>query len=354
MARLIRTEKEVEGRFEEVWIVVEEDPLEQWPEGPLAVVGRPAPRKDGHAARARRGALHRRPQAAGDAPRGRPPLAVTRMREVRRIDLAPALALPGRARGDRPGRGARARGGGGLLRRGRRRRRGRHLPPGARRGRGDRGRVGGARGRARSRTTPSGAGSSPTPSRAATSAATSSARSPRPTSSSRPTYRTQTVLHNSLETHQAMCEWQGDVLHVYISTQFIWGIRAGGRRHARAARGQGARRLRVHGRRLRLEERPRRVHVRRRRAREADGAAGALRAHAARGAHLRRQPQRDDPAAPGRRPQRRDDRRASTASSRTPSAGRAGTPRPKGRCRCSTTARTSAPSRTARSSTRRR
>ena len=47
MARLIRTEKEVEGRFEEVWIVVEEDPLEQWPAGPLAVVGRPAPRKDG-------------------------------------------------------------------------------------------------------------------------------------------------------------------------------------------------------------------------------------------------------------------------------------------------------------------
>src|SRR5207245_1412346 len=39
------------------------------------------------------------------------------------------------------------------------------------------------------------------------------------------TYRTQTVLHNSLETHQAICEWQGDTLHVYISTQFIWGIR---------------------------------------------------------------------------------------------------------------------------------
>jgi xanthine dehydrogenase YagR molybdenum-binding subunit len=39
------------------------------------------------------------------------------------------------------------------------------------------------------------------------------------------TYRTQTVLHNSLETHQAVCEWQGDMLHVYISTQFIWGIR---------------------------------------------------------------------------------------------------------------------------------
>ncbi|HJU36603.1 MAG TPA: xanthine dehydrogenase family protein molybdopterin-binding subunit, partial [Gaiellaceae bacterium] len=39
------------------------------------------------------------------------------------------------------------------------------------------------------------------------------------------TYRTQTVLHNSMETHQAICEWQGDTLHVYISTQYIWGIR---------------------------------------------------------------------------------------------------------------------------------
>ncbi|HEX5448598.1 MAG TPA: hypothetical protein VFW85_00900, partial [Gaiellaceae bacterium] len=47
MARLIRTEKEVEGRFEEVWLVVEEDPLQQWPEGPRAVVGRPATRKSG-------------------------------------------------------------------------------------------------------------------------------------------------------------------------------------------------------------------------------------------------------------------------------------------------------------------
>ncbi len=47
MARLIRTEKEVEGRFEEVWIVVEEDPLEQWPEGPRDVVGKPATRKSG-------------------------------------------------------------------------------------------------------------------------------------------------------------------------------------------------------------------------------------------------------------------------------------------------------------------
>ena len=47
VARLIRTEKEVEGRREEVWLVVEEDALEQWPAGPLEVVGRPAPRVDG-------------------------------------------------------------------------------------------------------------------------------------------------------------------------------------------------------------------------------------------------------------------------------------------------------------------
>jgi xanthine dehydrogenase YagR molybdenum-binding subunit len=39
-------------------------------------------------------------------------------------------------------------------------------------------------------------------------------------------YRTQTVLHNSLETHQAICEWEaGDRLTVYISTQYVWGVR---------------------------------------------------------------------------------------------------------------------------------
>ncbi|MGH3032990.1 MAG: hypothetical protein ACRDON_00350, partial [Gaiellaceae bacterium] len=52
MARLIRTEKEVEGVFTEQWIVVEEDALDRWPAGPLAVVGQPAERVDG-AARAR-------------------------------------------------------------------------------------------------------------------------------------------------------------------------------------------------------------------------------------------------------------------------------------------------------------
>jgi len=47
VARLIRTEKEVEGRYEDVWIVVEEDALDQWPEGPLTTVGQSVPRVDG-------------------------------------------------------------------------------------------------------------------------------------------------------------------------------------------------------------------------------------------------------------------------------------------------------------------
>ena len=44
MARLIKTEKEVEGRYEDVWLVVEEDALDQWPAGPGEIVGRPTPR----------------------------------------------------------------------------------------------------------------------------------------------------------------------------------------------------------------------------------------------------------------------------------------------------------------------
>src|SRR5207248_1132177 len=47
VARLIRTEKEVEGRYTEQWIVVEEDALDQWPAGPRTIVGRPATRVDG-------------------------------------------------------------------------------------------------------------------------------------------------------------------------------------------------------------------------------------------------------------------------------------------------------------------
>ncbi|HKU57188.1 MAG TPA: hypothetical protein VJP41_09220, partial [Gaiellaceae bacterium] len=90
MARLIRTEKEVEGRFEEVWIVVEEDPLEQWPQGPLDVVGHPAPRKDGPE-RVRGEARYTadlRPAGLLQAAVLRSPHAHAR---VKRIDLAAAL-----------------------------------------------------------------------------------------------------------------------------------------------------------------------------------------------------------------------------------------------------------------------
>jgi xanthine dehydrogenase YagR molybdenum-binding subunit len=40
------------------------------------------------------------------------------------------------------------------------------------------------------------------------------------------TYRTQSVLHNSMETHQTICRWVGDTLEVHISTQYVWGVRA--------------------------------------------------------------------------------------------------------------------------------
>jgi CO/xanthine dehydrogenase Mo-binding subunit len=223
VARLIRTEKEVEGRYEEVWLVVEEDPLEQWPAGPLSVVGRPAPRKDG-VQRARGevrytadlalpGMLH--------AALLRSPHAHAR---VGRIDLAPALALPGvRAAigpGDAPGLAEEA-----------------------------------------------GFAGAPVAAVAADTAAqarralhaievewelleavldpedavehelfTAEPRRYERGDVQRAlaeadvvveaTYRTQTVLHNSMETHQAVCEWSGDTLTVYISTQYIWGIRA--------------------------------------------------------------------------------------------------------------------------------
>ena len=78
VARLIRTEKEVEGRYEEVWLVVEEDALEQWPAGPRDVVGRPATRDGRARARPRRGDLHRRPAAERDAAHGRAALAARR------------------------------------------------------------------------------------------------------------------------------------------------------------------------------------------------------------------------------------------------------------------------------------
>ncbi|HEV8180251.1 MAG TPA: xanthine dehydrogenase family protein molybdopterin-binding subunit [Gaiellaceae bacterium] len=222
MARLIRTEKEVEGRFEEVWIVVEEDPLEQWPAGPLAVVGRPAPRQDAPE-RVRGEARY----TADIKLPGMLHAAVLRSphahAHVRRIDLAPALTLPGVRAAVGPGE-------------------------------------------AHGLEEEAGFSGAPVAAVAADTLAQAQAAveavdveweelevvvdpdeavkrgllrdEPRRRERGdveralagadvvvETTYRTQTVLHNSLETHQAVCEWQGDTLHVYISTQFIWGIR---------------------------------------------------------------------------------------------------------------------------------
>ena len=46
MPRLVKTVTEMEGRFEEKWVLVEDDGIVPWaPEAELAVVGRPAPRQ---------------------------------------------------------------------------------------------------------------------------------------------------------------------------------------------------------------------------------------------------------------------------------------------------------------------
>jgi xanthine dehydrogenase YagR molybdenum-binding subunit len=223
LARLIRTEKEVEGRFEEVWIVVEEDPLEQWPEGPLAVVGRPAPRQD--APQRVRGEA--RYTADLKLP-GMLHAAVLRSphahAKVRRIDLAPALELPG----------VRA-----------------AMGPGEAHGLEEEAGFAGAAVAAIAADTFSQARAAVEaieveweelevvldPDDAVKRALLTDAEPRRYERGDverafaeadvvvEATYRTQTVLHNSLETHQAVCEWQGDVLHVYISTQYIWGIR---------------------------------------------------------------------------------------------------------------------------------
>ncbi|MBV8478728.1 MAG: xanthine dehydrogenase family protein molybdopterin-binding subunit [Actinobacteria bacterium] len=222
MARLIRTEKEVEGRFEEVWLVVEEDPLSQWPAGPRDVVGRAATRKD---------ALERvRGEARFTADIRLPGMlhaAVLRSpyahARAARVDLAPALALPGvRAAigpDDAPGLETEA------------------------------GYVG----------APVAAVAAETDAQARAGAAAIAVEWEQleivvdpeeavergllhgePERYERGdfddavahadvvvegTYTTSVVLHNALETHQSVCEWVGDRLDVYTSTQYVWGVR---------------------------------------------------------------------------------------------------------------------------------
>ena len=222
MARLIRTEKEVEGRYEEIWLVVEEDGLTQWPAGPRDVVGLPATRQDGFV-RARGQAVY----TADLRLNGMLQTAVLRSphprARVRRIDLTRALALPGvhaaLGPGDVPDLTAepcyeghavaavcadtRAQALAAvdaidvdweilepLLDPAEAVARESFIAPPRTRERGD-------------------------PDRALAEADVVVSGE----------YRTQVVLHNSLETHQSVALWTGETLVVHTSTQYIWGVR---------------------------------------------------------------------------------------------------------------------------------
>jgi xanthine dehydrogenase YagR molybdenum-binding subunit len=222
VARLIRTEKEVEGRYEEVWLVVEEDALDQWPSGALDTVGRPAPRADGPE-RARGEAIYTADiQLPGmlHAAILRSPHAYAR---VKSIDLTRALEAPGVRAALRPGEIEQLVEEAGFF----------GAPVAAV--------AADTFGQARAALKlidvewevleplldPDEAvrrGQLTTEPReyergdlAAGLAAADVVVEAE--------YRTQTVLHNSMETHQAVCRWEGDTLEVYISTQYIWGIR---------------------------------------------------------------------------------------------------------------------------------
>ena len=218
MARLIRTEKEVEGRYTEQWVVVEgDDAIEQWPQGPGEVVGRPAPRQDGHQ-RARGQAVYTADLALPGMLHAsvlRSPFARAR---VKNVELSRALEAPGVLGAIGPGDCH-------VL----------TLEPSF-------------------HGAPVAAVAADTPHRARAAldlidveweeleplldpeeaVRQGSLHDDEPRRYERgdvdaafadadviveAEYRTQTVLHNSLETHQSVCRWEGDTLEVYISTQ---------------------------------------------------------------------------------------------------------------------------------------
>jgi CO/xanthine dehydrogenase Mo-binding subunit len=222
VARLIRTEKEVEGRYEEVWIVVEEDVLDQWPEGPLKIVGQEIPRVDG-AQRARGqaqytadlqlpGMLH---AAVLRSPYARARVTSIDLAAARAADGVRAVVGPGDVEQltDEPGYVGHAVAAVAAETFGRARaaldrlavewdvleplldpeeavRRESFVSDVKTYERGD---------------FDGGVGAADVVVEAE--------------------YRTQVVLHNSLETHQAVCHWEDDGITIYISTQYIWGVR---------------------------------------------------------------------------------------------------------------------------------
>jgi CO/xanthine dehydrogenase Mo-binding subunit len=222
LARLIRTEKEVEGRYEDVWIVVEEDALDQWPEGPLTTVGQAVPRVDG-LDRARGQIQYtadvRLPGMLHTAVL-RSPYARAR---VTGIDLEAARAA----------RGVRGVLGPGELE---------VLKE-------DPGYVGQAVAAVAAETFGQAESALAQlnvqwdvldplldPDEAVRQESfVSDVKTYERGEFERGVaegdvvveaeYRTQVVLHNSMETHQAVCHWEDDGITVYISTQYIWGIR---------------------------------------------------------------------------------------------------------------------------------
>ena len=346
MARLIRTEKEVEGRFEEVWLVVEEDALEQWPAGAREIVGKPAQRVTGPM-RARGEARYTsdlRLPGMLHAAVLRSPHAHAR---VKNISLARALdgsGCAGRGRAGRP-RGPHRRAG--LPGPGRRRGRRRHDRAGARGARPDRRRVGrleaaprSRRGRASREARRRG---EPLRARRRGQGARRGGRRrrgrvPHPDRPAQlvrdPPGRVRVARRRAARLHL-------DAVHLGRPRRDL---------HQAGARPrQGSRRLRVHGRRVRLEERRGRLHVHRDRARQAHGPAGPVRAQPPRGEPRLRQSQRDDPAPDRRREVGRDARRAHGRVRERDRLGRLGGADGRPDAGCSTTARTSAPSSTRRS-----
>jgi CO/xanthine dehydrogenase Mo-binding subunit len=222
VARLIRTEKEVEGRFEEVWLVVEEDPLEQWPAGPREVVGRPATRADG-LGRARGEALYTadlKLPGTLQAAVLRSPFAKAR---ATRVDLTAALAAPGVrgaiGPGDCPRVSAECNYEGSAvaaicadtLRQARAAVKlievdWEQLEP----------RLDADEAVAADELLDSRSSERGNLERGLAEA----------DAVVEGTYRTQVVLHNSMETHQSVCRFVGDSLEVYTSTQYVWGVRA--------------------------------------------------------------------------------------------------------------------------------
>jgi CO/xanthine dehydrogenase Mo-binding subunit len=222
LARLIRTEKEVEGRYEDVWVVVEEDALDQWPAGPLTTVGRGVPRVDG-VQRARGEA----PYTADLQLPGMLHTAVLRSpyarARVTSIDRAAARAA----------RGVRAVVGPGDLD---------VLTD-------EPGYVGHAVAAVAAETFGHAQAALQElgvewevleplldPDEAVRRESfVSDVKNYERGDFERGVagadavvegeYRTQVVLHNSMETHQAVCHWEDDGITIYISTQYIWGIR---------------------------------------------------------------------------------------------------------------------------------